>query len=112
MQINSLNLQTDVSLPIKKTETPSETVKNEVQRELPSEPIESRKAEKLSELKSTLSEYNISLNFSRDTETNQLVVKLVDSTTGEAIRQTPSEVSLKLSAIYAQIQGNFVDARA
>ena len=107
-----MNLQSEVNPSKKQATEGQETVKKEIQRELPSEKIESRKAEKLSELKKTLSEYNISLNFSRDEETNELVIKLVNSKTGEAIRQTPSEVSLKLAAIYAQVQGNFVNERA
>lgn len=63
----------------------------------------------ISKLQSVLAENNISLDFSRDEQTNQIVVRLVDSETGEAVRQFPTEVSLKLSAVYAKLQGQFVD---
>lgn len=112
MQINSLNQEPDFALPVPEAARKSESVKTEIQRDPPPEQQDvSRKSEKLNELKETLAEYNISLNFSRDEKTNELIVKLVDSSTGEAIRQTPSEVSLKLTAIYAKVQGQFLDER-
>ena len=52
---------------------------------------------------------NTSLKFSRDSQTSELVVELVNNETGESLRQTPSEVSLKLSAIYESLQGTLVD---
>jgi len=63
---------------------------------------------RLRELKATLAENDISLNYSKDSETDQLVIKLVDDITGEAIRQIPNEVSLKLAA---HIQGQFLDQK-
>lgn len=69
-------------------------------------------SEKLQELKSVLEENNISLSFSRDEETKALVVKLVDKITGEAIIQIPTEVSLKLTAVNAKLQGNFLDKKS
>ncbi|MEZ5308552.1 MAG: flagellar protein FlaG [Pyrinomonadaceae bacterium] len=71
-------------------------------------PRESHKSqtERLNELKSELAKNDITLSYSRDDETNQLVIRLVDDKTGEAIRQIPSEVSLKLAA---QFQGSFID---
>ncbi len=67
---------------------------------------------KLDELKTVLDESNISLSFSQDETTKALVVKLVDKITGEAIRQIPTEVSLKLTALNAKLQGNFVDEKS
>lgn len=64
---------------------------------------------KLSELTSVLNESNISLSFSQDETTKALVVRLVDKITGEEIRQIPTEVSLRLVAVNAKLQGNFVD---
>lgn len=69
-------------------------------------------SQKLQELKSTLEENNILLSFSQDDETKALVVKLVDKITGEEIRQIPNEVSLKLLAVNAKLQGNFVDEQS
>jgi flagellar protein FlaG len=50
--------------------------------------------------------YNIALNFSRDDETGTIVIKLVDQTTGETVRQIPSEVRLHLSASLGKLQEN------
>lgn len=67
------------------------------------------KPEELSRLQNVLEENNVSLNFSRDEKSGEIVVKLVDSATGEAIRQLPTEVSLKLSAANTKLQGQFID---
>ena len=69
-------------------------------------------SEKLKELTSALEENNITLTFSQDKETKALVVKLVDKITGEAVRQIPNEVSLKLTAVNAKLQGNFLDKKS
>lgn len=56
------------------------------------------------ELKSVVSKINLALQqanrnleFSIDTDANQTVVKLVDTSTGQLIRQFPSEATLALS---------------
>lgn len=67
--------------------------------------------ESLDQLKSSLAENNINLEFSQDNETKQLVVKLVDNVTGEAIRQIPTEISLKLAAVFVKMKGQFVDTK-
>lgn len=69
------------------------------------------KQENLEKLKTVLAESNITLKFSQDNDTKELVVKLVDNKTGEAIRQIPSEISLKLASIFVKMQGQFVDTK-
>ena len=64
---------------------------------------------KIQQLQHFLSEHNINLKFSVHDETNQLVIELVDSKTGDAIRQLPSEVSLKFSAAFTKVQGQLID---
>jgi uncharacterized FlaG/YvyC family protein len=71
--------------------------------------VSQNKSDNLSEITSVLDEGNISLSFSQDETTKALVVKLIDKITGEEIRQIPTEVSLKLVAINAKLQGNFFD---
>lgn len=66
-------------------------------------------AEELTKLQTALAEQNVSLNFSRDEKSGEIIVKLVDSKTGEAIRQLPTEVSLKLSAVNTKLQGQFIN---
>lgn len=72
------------------------------------------------ELKSVVSKINLALQqanrnleFSIDTDANQTVVKLMDKTTGEMIRQFPSEATLALSRSIEQSQhGLLVQKRA
>ena len=66
-------------------------------------------AARLEKLQDKLAENNIALKFRRDDKTNELVVELFDDKTGEVIRQIPSEVSLKLSAEFGKLQGQFID---
>ncbi len=68
------------------------------------------KTENIDKLKNILAEHNITMKFSQDVETKQLVVELVDDKTGESIRQIPSTISLKLAALFVKTQGQFVDS--
>jgi uncharacterized FlaG/YvyC family protein len=65
----------------------------------------------LRKLKETLAENNITLKFSRDESTRAIIVELVDGQTGEAIRQIPSTVSLRLAAHFVKLQGQFIDTQ-
>lgn len=47
---------------------------------------------------------NHSLEFSVDTDTHRTVVKMVDSSTGELIRQYPSETTLAISREIHRVQ--------
>ena len=48
--------------------------------------------------------YNTQLNFSVDETTNELIVKVVDGSSGEVIRQIPPEEMLRLIAHFDKIQ--------
>lgn len=75
--------------------------------EKPKEPLGDR--ENLQTLKNVLAEKDISLKFRRDDRTGQVIVELIDDKTGDAVRQMPSEVSLRLSEVFAKVQGRFID---
>lgn len=111
MQINFINQTSDNKLPVQSEHQPGEHAKVEDQK------ISSEKTEDKVEIKETsapkitLDDHLTSLKFSRDTQTNELVVELVNDQTGESIRQTPSPVSLKLSAIYEGLQGKIVNKK-
>lgn len=62
--------------------------------------------ETLRSLEEAAKPYNIALNFSRDDETGTIVIKLVDQTSGETVKQIPSEVQLHLSASLGKLQEN------
>jgi uncharacterized FlaG/YvyC family protein len=70
------------------------------------------KGEKLAEIQTILSNHDISMKFSTNDQTNQVVVRLVDDKTGEIIRQLPNDVSLKLAAANIKLQGWMVDETA
>ncbi len=109
MQINTSLQATNFNSPFDEaSEKPEAKAKNDLKVFVQ----KGKTSEKLNELTSVLEENDISLTFSQDKETKTLVVKLVDKGTGEEIRQIPTEVSLKLTAINAKIQGNFVDEKS
>jgi uncharacterized FlaG/YvyC family protein len=62
-------------------------------------------------VRAILAESDISLNFHRDDDTGRIVVEMIDNVTGEAIRQLPTEVSLRLSELFSKVQGNIFEAR-
>jgi flagellar protein FlaG len=74
---------------------------------IPENPVE--KTANIEKLKNVMAEHNVTLKFSQDKDTKEIVVELVDDKTGEAIRQIPSQISLKLAAIFVKMQGQFVD---
>jgi flagellar protein FlaG len=53
--------------------------------------------------------FNISLDFSRDDETGQIVVRMIDKATGETLRQIPDDVVLHLAAALGRLQGQVLD---
>lgn len=63
------------------------------------------------QLRKILAESNISLHFRRDETSGRLVVEMIDNTTGDPVRQIPSEVSLRLSEFFSKIQGRLFEAR-
>lgn len=115
MQVNTSTSSLEYSFP-----SPQKEVKPEVKtapkevpkpKETENQPNKNEvdKAENLQKLQTTLAENDMELKFSRDVETQALIVELVNNKTGEAVLQIPSEVSLKLSAQFVKLQGQFVD---
>ncbi len=84
--------------------------KVEVQRDVPSDSAQ-KKTDRRQAVKRVFAEHNISLSFNRDEQTNQVVIKMVDANSGKTIRQTPTDVSLQLTALYSKIQGQFLDGK-
>ena len=56
--------------------------------------------------------FSIELNFSVDSDTKQIVVKVMNPQTGELIRQIPSEEALKLAKAADSLQGLIISTKA
>ena len=65
--------------------------------------------ELLQKIKALTDNGSYSVRFENDKATHQLVVKIVDSTTNEVIRQVPAEELLGLRKALDEYQGNIVD---
>ena len=65
--------------------------------------------ELLDQIKSITEDGLYSVRFERDSDTNELVVKIVDSETDEVIREIPQEELLELSKHLEELNGNLVD---
>lgn len=58
----------------------------------------------ISSLNKELIPHNVELKFNRDDKTGIVVLKLVDSNTGDSLKQIPSEVSIRLAAAFSKLQ--------
>ena len=65
--------------------------------------------ELLKQIKTITEDGLYSVRFERDSGSNSLVVKIVDSETDEVIRQIPQEELLELSKHLEELNGNLVD---
>lgn len=110
MQVNTVNQTADYNLPFTgNTEKADKPRADEKLTKPINEAQDQIEVKEISVKDNAPVESHTSLRFSHDVQTKELVVELVNTQTGEALRQTPSEVSLKLSAVYAQIQGKLVN---
>jgi len=65
--------------------------------------------ELLNQIKSITEDGLYSVRFERDSGTEDLIVKIVDSETDEVIRQIPPEELINLSKHLKELSGNLVD---
>lgn len=74
--------------------------RNESSNELP-------KYEHLAEkLKDILSDNDMTLEFSLDKDTNEMILKIIDSSTKEVVRQLPPELTLRIAKYVANMVGS------
>ena len=55
---------------------------------------------------------NTELNFSVDKETEKMLLKVIDSKTGEVIRQIPADEALHIAARISKLLGILVDGKS
>lgn len=108
MQINSA-IPPDYGLPQTQTAGKNEQLKTEDSAAFS---VEKKAPEKISETQKAFSEREISVSFSLDDRTNEIVIKLLDDKTGEVFRQIPTEVSLRMAAAYEQWQEKFSNQKS
>ena len=109
MQSLVVNSPGDVRIPLEAVKEPA--VKSAALVEVKEAQTEKTQADsqELARLQTALAQHDISLKFSKDETTNNIVVQMIDGRTGEAIRQFPTEVSLSLAANFMKLQGVFLD---
>lgn len=64
------------------------------------------------EINNAMQAWDTGLRFEIDEDTQQLVVSIVDSKTGEVIRQVPNEEVLHIAKMISQFQGQLVSVKA
>jgi flagellar protein FlaG len=69
-------------------------------------------AELLKQIKALTENGTYSVQFETDSDTGKMVVKVVDSTTKEVIRQIPPEALLGLDQALTEYSGNFVNTKS
>jgi len=87
--------------------TPSVPVRSpsiEVKPDASQQPSPAELKQVVESLNRTLKQSNKNLEFSVDTDTKKVLVKLVDTETGDVIRQFPSEEALAISRAIENIQ--------
>lgn len=67
---------------------------------------------KLAKLGDELQSFDISLRFRRDEENGAVVIDLFDQSTGEKVRQIPTEAALHLSKVLGSLKGVVLDLQA
>lgn len=110
MQVNAVSFLKEQDLPLQRLAPYFEERAVREQPAAVSQP-HAAESENLVRLKAVLADNNITLKFSRDESTKSIVVEMVDTDTGEAIRQIPSTVSLALAAHFVKLQGQFIDKK-
>src|SRR5690606_14993347 len=64
------------------------------------------------ELNATMEAWDTGMRFEIDEDTQQLVVSVIDTKSGDVLRQIPSEEVLHVAKMIAQFQGKFINVKA
>lgn len=68
--------------------------------------------EAFEEINSAMEAWATGMRFELDEDTQQMVVSIIDTKTGDVLRQIPSEEVLHVAKIIAQFQGKLVSVKA
>ncbi|NLC35333.1 MAG: flagellar protein FlaG [Alcaligenaceae bacterium] len=64
------------------------------------------------EINAAMQAWDTGMRFEIDEDTQQLVVSVIDSKTGDTLRQIPSEEVLHIAKMVAQFQGKLINVKA
>ncbi|HVQ13062.1 MAG TPA: flagellar protein FlaG [Vicinamibacterales bacterium] len=119
MRIGEVTADTGVRLPrVVAVERPAVTLPGAVKEQpkqpaKPAPPIEVPKIESVTkQIDSFLRSFGRSINFRVDPGSGQMIVSVIDATTGEVIRQVPGEDALKLAQSIEASMSAMVDEKA
>lgn len=76
------------------------------------QPGTARPEDAFEEINAAMKAWDTGMRFEIDEDTQQLVVSIVDTESGEVLRQIPSEEVLHVAKMIAQFQGNLVSTKA
>lgn len=91
-------------------QTPKETVVTQKVESTP-EKTEQNLEQLVNDLNSEIKPLNTNIAFSLDDDTGEMVVTVKDSTSGEVIRQIPSEEAMELMAKMREVNGIIFDKK-
>jgi flagellar protein FlaG len=60
----------------------------------------------------SLTAWSTGMRFDVDKDTQQLVISIIDSASGDVIKKIPSEAMLRIAKMIVQLQGSGVDTKA
>ncbi|SEG58569.1 flagellar protein FlaG [Marinobacterium lutimaris] len=107
----SADIASNASVPVRTLNASTEAVQQSGAAEQPGPTAEDLQAavEKMNQL---MDNTNRSLRFAVDDSTSEMVVKVIDMTTDEVVRQIPTEEQLKFSEFLEGMVGLIFDERA
>lgn len=80
-------------------------------RQYPGAPASSLEAA-LESINDSLRAWSTGVRFEMDDDAQRLVISIIDSSTGEVLRQIPSEAVLQVAKMIVKLQGTGVDTHA
>ena len=89
-----------------------QAVKNHQQEDNNNKPLTPQQLDKVAQqLQDFVGEMNRGLEFSVDKDSGRDVIKVIDKTSGDLVKQFPSEEVLTLVAKLSEMVGGFIDAK-
>lgn len=112
MNVEAINVQNSAELQMRKASDQVSEARKQKDEQVQSEPVEKKQVqpeELLQQIKSLTEDGLYSVHFETDERSNGMVVKIVDRTNDEVIRQVPAEELLQLKAALDDLRGNIID---